>query len=837
MGASITLAGESLIAQKQTAQQPLIVSRFVLANVPGLDPNAAVNRAAPKPPVGQIVASYEVTQKGFVNPNQVVYSLMMGSDVGDFDWNWIGLETADNVLLAVAYVPVQQKRRNIPPLQLGNNVTRNFLVVFDGAQVLTGITIDASTWQHDFTVRLKGVDERERLSNRDLYGRACFFSDAFKLERAGEAYQILPGMAYIEGVRLAQTRPIPFSLPSLPNTVYLDVVLQRELSDVVAHWQVVTGQGLTDYVDSVGVQHYRVPIVQINTAAALTDMRPVERSAEALIRELARRDGDYASLRARGTRKEDVGLSEVPNAVSSDLASDDPQVLATTQLVSSVRKKLDQSIGEKLPLGGGVMVGTVQFEADNYTYGWARGFDFNLKGKTIAGIGGYGDTGGFKSLYMALGDKPYVNGNGIRITEAGVDIVGIISGNGSKLTDLKAGNLTGTVAVERLSGTYKIDIEGKAASATKLANARTINRVAFDGTADITIVDDTKLSLEGGTLKGDVNYAAENYTFGWARGFNYFQDGKVAAGIGGMGNGGTFTTLFMGLGDKPYVSGNGLRITQAGVDIAGVISGNGSKLTDLKAGSLTGTVAVERLSGTYKIDIEGKAASATKLANARTINRVMFDGTADITVQDDSKLPLDGGMMKGNLMYSGKNYAGGWARGLTYETQGASSGGMGGMGSDDALQVLYMALGATPYNSGSGIRVTPGHVSFEGLMSGTGGGLSNLDASSLAQGIIPVLRLLGKSAFGQNDYVRIPDVPGGLIIQFGMAESYPNITNAHTLPVAFPNRLLFCCAQVSEVWSADITVRFIPIGNKLSQFYLDNSSTVNGPAYFFAIGY
>lgn len=692
MGASITLAGESLIAQKQTAQQPLIVSRFVLANVPGLDPNAAVNRAAPKPPVGQIVASYEVTQKGFVNPNQVVYSLMMGSDVGDFDWNWIGLETADNVLLAVAYVPVQQKRRNIPPLQLGNNVTRNFLVVFDGAQALTGITIDASTWQHDFTVRLKGVDERERLSNRDLYGRACFFSDAFKLERAGEAYQILPGMAYIEGVRLAQTRPIPFSLPSLPNTVYLDVVLQRELSDVVAHWQVATGQGLTDYVDSVGVQHYRVPIVQINTAAALTDMRPVERSAEALIRELARRDGDYASLRARGTRKEDVGLSEVPNAVSSDLASDDSQVLATTQLVSSVRKKLDQSIGEKLPLGGGVMVGTVQFEADNYTYGWARGFDFNLKGKTIAGIGGYGDTGGFKSLYMGLGDKPYVNGNGIRITDAGVDIVGIISGNGSKLTDLKAGNLTGTVAVERLSGRYKIDIEGKAASATKLATAHTINRVAFDG-------------------------------------------------------------------------------------------------------------------------------------------------TADITVQDDSKLPLDGGVMKGNLMYSGKNYAGGWARGLTYETQGASSGGIGGMGSDDALQVLYMALGATPYNSGSGIRVTPGHVSFEGLMSGNGGGLSNLDASSLAQGIIPVLRLLGKSAFGQNDYVRIPDVPGGLIIQFGMAESYPNITNAHTLPVAFPNRLLFCCAQVSEVWSADITVRFIPIGNKLSQFYLDNSSTVNGPAYFFAIGY
>lgn len=126
MGASITLAGESLIAQKVGAQQSLNVARFVLANVPGLDPNAAVDRTASKPAPAQIVGTYDVTQKGFVNPNQVVYSLMLGSDVGDFDFNWIGLETSENVLLAVAYLPVQQKRRNIPPRQIGNNVTRNF---------------------------------------------------------------------------------------------------------------------------------------------------------------------------------------------------------------------------------------------------------------------------------------------------------------------------------------------------------------------------------------------------------------------------------------------------------------------------------------------------------------------------------------------------------------------------------------------------------------------------------------------------------------------------------------------------------------------------------------
>lgn len=43
---------------------------------------------------------------------------------------------------------------------------------------------------------------------------------------------------------------------------------------------------------------------------------------------------------------------------------------------------------------------------------------------------------------------------------------------------------------------------GKSASATKLATSRNINGVAFDGTADITIADATKLPLTGGTLTG-----------------------------------------------------------------------------------------------------------------------------------------------------------------------------------------------------------------------------------------------------------------------------------------------------------------------------------------------
>ncbi|RMN47629.1 Prophage PssSM-01, phage tail fiber protein, partial [Pseudomonas syringae pv. papulans] len=55
MAASITLAGEKLIAQKQAANLPLTVARFVLANVPGLNVSGPVNRAGVKPPAAQIV--------------------------------------------------------------------------------------------------------------------------------------------------------------------------------------------------------------------------------------------------------------------------------------------------------------------------------------------------------------------------------------------------------------------------------------------------------------------------------------------------------------------------------------------------------------------------------------------------------------------------------------------------------------------------------------------------------------------------------------------------------------------------------------------------------------
>jgi len=345
VSASITLAGESQIALKQSQQKPLIVSRFIFANVPGLDPTAPLDRAAGKPPAAQIVHVYTIPEEnaGFVNPNQVVYSAQLGSDVGDWDFNWVGLEDADGILFAASSVPLQQKRRNIPPEQIGNNVTRNFLVAFDGAMKLTGVKIDASTWQHDFTVRLAGIDERERLSNRNLYGRAFFFSNSLIFEKAEAGYQINGGTAYVEGIRvaIAKSEAVPGAIPV--GKIWLDVCLERQLNDRVAVWKVVFGEQ-ADYTDAAGVRHYCVPIADFISPSNIVDLRDAEPVGGALIKYLASRTGDYPLLRARATTKEDVDLGNLPNAKSDDPTTNSSEILATTAALNKLHKQVGDSM-------------------------------------------------------------------------------------------------------------------------------------------------------------------------------------------------------------------------------------------------------------------------------------------------------------------------------------------------------------------------------------------------------------------------------------------------------------------------------------------------------------
>ncbi len=156
------------------------------------------------------------------------------------------------------------------------------------------------------------------------------------------------------------------------------------------------------------------------------------------------------------------------------------------------------------------------------------------------------------------------------------------------------GNVTGNLNGNATSAT----------SATKLATPRQINGVNFDGSANITVVDSTKVALTG------------NETIAGVKTFTSTISGNIT------GNSGTATKLATAR-------------TINGVNFDG--SGN-ITVSDSTAVKLTGNETIGGIK-TFSSDIvgniTGNSGTATKLAIARTINGVAFDGTANIVVPTD----------------------------------------------------------------------------------------------------------------------------------------------------------------------------------------------------------
>jgi len=276
----ITIEGENQIAAKQGAGQPLNIVNFVLANIAGLGVEPA-DRIEAMPIAGDIVDTLPVTMAGYVNTNQVVYSLTMDSSIGDYDFNWIGLVDDEGKLIAVTYTPLIQKRATAGAVP-GNNLTRNFLIAYSGIQATAAIAVPAATWQIDFNARLHGIDERERLSNYDLYGHECFIGDGYLIVRQGATttYDVLAGIGYVGGVRInnAATQQV---VAAASTSLWLDVSLQGDISDMspVVNF-VIDAVVQNDYIDGNGIQHYLTKLSDIAGDGSVTDARAAGSSHE-----------------------------------------------------------------------------------------------------------------------------------------------------------------------------------------------------------------------------------------------------------------------------------------------------------------------------------------------------------------------------------------------------------------------------------------------------------------------------------------------------------------------------------------------------------------------------
>lgn len=176
-------------------------------------------------------------------------------------------------------------------------------------------------------------------------------------------------------------------------------------------------------------------------------------------------------------------------------------------------------------------------------------------------------------------------------------------------------------------------LTGNAATATKLATARTINGVSFDGSANITTANwGTARNI--GIVNSDGTGTAVTVSVNGSGNINLKLPATIKAAL--TGNASTassaakLTTARTINGTNFDGSGN---ITTANWGTArnvGIVNSDGTGTAVTVSVNGSGNVNL-KLPATIKASLTGNADTATKLQTARTINGTSFDGSSNIT--------------------------------------------------------------------------------------------------------------------------------------------------------------------------------------------------------------
>jgi hypothetical protein len=217
---------------------------------------------------------------------------------------------------------------------------------------------------------------------------------------------------------------------------------------------------------------------------------------------------------------------------------------------------------------------------------------------------------------------------------------------------------------------------GNAESASKLNPGRTINGVYFDGQTDIAITSNTTNTLTRGTYLTGANFNGSTATTWSVDASPNNVIGKIVArDSAGDFSAGTITANLLG-----NVSGN--VTTASGTSTFNIVSAN------------------EFIGAT----LSGNAFTATKLQTARTINTVLFDGSANITVPADGNT-LTGTELAVNIVDSNLTNVGTLS---ALDVAGATGITLGGPSTSVAPLRIYLDASTIPtlHSRNSGIRFT-----------------------------------------------------------------------------------------------------------------------------------
>lgn len=385
----ITQAFETLKAQEAANGGVVTLDEFVFASVPDLNITDPIDRNEGLPPAAQIVHRQAVSKTGMVNSNAVVYSVVLGADVGDFEFNWVGLlNKASGVVAMIVHAPSQKKIRTQSGQQ-GNVLTRSFLMEYNGASQQTQIITPADTWQIDFTARLNGVDERVRLENIDTYGAAAFLGDGFKVIQNGSKYVVKQGVAYIAGLRAELLFDQDMTVSVRPSKIWADVCWQGTMTSVWATQAKLTvADTLADYTDN-DTRHYVFAIAEILSDGSVKDLRPVSvvHAVSALV-----------------PRENSVPYFDNEKAVRLAALSDFVRLMLDKGDSAEVLEYLGLNahggslIGVQQPFPDSVLQTLQEVNAEKV---YVR--NFGAKGNYVPGVGGDDDTAAFRKAVAYCG--------------------------------------------------------------------------------------------------------------------------------------------------------------------------------------------------------------------------------------------------------------------------------------------------------------------------------------------------------------------------------------------------------------------------------------------------
>lgn len=309
-------------AQQAINNQPVTLDEFIFAYIPGLDTDKPIDNTETMPAADKIVDRLPVSKTGVVNENSVVYSVTLGADVGDYDFNWIGLANkASGTLVMIIHAPTQRKIKNANGQQ-GNVLVRSMLMEYSGAREATEITTPAETWQIDFTARLAAMDGRQRRENIDLYGAAAFFDSGYLVAKTGNQFFVTKGAGYVAGLRAELPADLNINASAKPTKVWLDVSWTGTLtSEWAVQSKITVAADLDDYVLG-GVQHYVFAVASIDAAGNITDLRPKgtlndQAASDALKKHEKSRNHPDATTSEKGFTQ----LSSATDSVSEELAA------------------------------------------------------------------------------------------------------------------------------------------------------------------------------------------------------------------------------------------------------------------------------------------------------------------------------------------------------------------------------------------------------------------------------------------------------------------------------------------------------------------------------------